>query len=74
MAADKSNAVGMLEQYATILAAIATSFFGGLLWLVKRVWVYDRQIAVLENSLESQKEDLKEIRGDVKTLLSRITE
>jgi len=54
-----------------IWAAATSAVMGGVVWLIRRVITNERQIALLEQSLRSRDDDIKEIKQDIKHLLER---
>lgn len=54
-----------------ISAAIVASVAGGVAWLIRRVLTNEKQIAILQAELQRGREDMREVKGDVKKLLER---
>ena len=52
-------------------AAITTTLLAGVAWLIRRVLTNEKQIALLKQDLERGREDIKEVKDDVKRLLER---
>ena len=52
-------------------ATITTTLLAGVAWLIRRVLTNEKQIALLKQDLERGREDIKEVKDDVKRLLER---
>lgn len=52
-----------------ILTSITVSLIGGVVWLVRKVFTNEKQIALLEAEIKRRNEDIKEIKADVKSLI-----
>lgn len=52
-----------------IWTAIVATVVGGISWLVRRVLTNEKQIALLQAELKRGREDIREVRDDVKSLL-----
>lgn len=50
-------------------AGIITALIGGVGWLIRRVVTNEKQIALLKQDLDRGREDIKEIKSDIKELL-----
>lgn len=50
---------------------LVVTLLGGILWLIRRVFTNQKQIELLQHSIERDREDLIEVRQDVKELLKR---
>lgn len=57
-----------------IWAAVVASVAAGIGWLVRRVLTNEKQIALLQAELKRGREDMREVKDDVKTLLQRKTD
>ena len=53
--------------WAAVVASVAT----GIGWLIRRVLTNEKQIALLQAELKRGREDMREVKGDVKKLLER---
>jgi len=53
--------------WGAIVAAVAT----GIAWLIRRVLTNEKQIALLQAELRRGREDMREVKDDVKKLLER---
>ena len=61
----------MIVDLEKVWAAITTAVVGGVMWLIRRVITNEKQIALLEQSLNERDKDIKEIKQDIKHLLDR---
>lgn len=52
-----------------VLTSITLSLIGGVVWLVRKVFTNEKQIALLEAEIKRRNEDIKEIKADVKSLI-----
>ena len=59
-----------------ILTSITVSLIGGVVWLVRKVFTNEKQIALLQSELKNSREqglqrneDIKEIKADIKSLI-----
>ena len=52
-----------------VLTSITVSLIGGVVWLVRKVFTNEKQIALLEAEIKRRNEDIKEIKADVKSLI-----
>jgi cell division protein FtsL len=59
----------MTIDFEKILTSITLSLIGGVVWLVRKVFTNEKQIALLEAEINQRKEDIKEIKADVKSLI-----
>ena len=55
--------------FEKILTSITLSLIGGVVWLVRKVFTNEKQIALLEAEIKRRNEDIKEIKADVKSLI-----
>ena len=56
-------------EWEKILTSITLSLIGGVVWLVRKVFTNEKQIALLEAEIKRRNEDIKEIKADVKSLI-----
>jgi cell division protein FtsL len=59
----------MTIDFEKILTSITLSLIGGVVWLVRKVFTNEKQIALLEAEINRRNEDIKEIKADVKSLI-----
>jgi cell division protein FtsL len=59
----------MTIDFEKILTSITLSLIGGVVWLVRKVFTNEKQIALLEAEIKRRNEDIKEIKADVKSLI-----
>lgn len=59
----------MTVDFEKILTSITLSLIGGVVWLVRKVFTNEKQIALLEAEIKRRNEDIKEIKADVKSLI-----
>jgi cell division protein FtsL len=59
----------MTVDFEKILTSITLSLIGGVVWLVRKVFTNEKQIALLEAEINRRNEDIKEIKADVKSLI-----
>lgn len=53
------------------LYGIASALFAGCVFLVRKVFTADKKIALLEQQLVNITEDVREMKADVKSLITR---
>jgi|21_taG_2_1085346.scaffolds.fasta_scaffold93340_2 cell division protein FtsL len=56
-------------EWDKVLTSITLSLIGGVVWLVRKVFTNEKQIALLEAEIKRRNEDIKEIKADVKSLI-----
>ncbi len=61
----------MIVDLEKVWAAITTAVVGGVMWLIRRVITNEKQIALLEQSLNERDKDIKALKQDIKHLLDR---
>ena len=54
-----------------VWAGVTSGVVAGVMWLIRRVITNEKQIALLEQSLNERDKDIKEIKQDIKHLLDR---
>jgi cell division protein FtsL len=59
----------MTIEWDKVLTSITLSLIGGVVWLVRKVFTNEKQIALLEAEIKRRNEDIKEIKADVKSLI-----
>lgn len=52
-------------------ASLTAALVPGIGWLIRRVLTNEKQIALLERDLQRGREDIKEMKNDIKQLLER---
>lgn len=55
----------------TWLYGLVTALTGGALVLIRRLFTNEKQIALLKQELDNIKDDVKEMKHDIKQLISR---
>lgn len=64
-----SEVIEKVAQSAT--SWLVVSLFGGIAWLVRLVFTNQKQIELLQQSIERDRADVKELKADMKELLRR---
>ena len=59
----------MSIDFEKILTTLTASLIAGVVWLVRKVFTNEKQIALLEAEIKRRNEDIKEIKADVKSLI-----
>ncbi|NQZ76747.1 MAG: hypothetical protein HRT61_11715 [Ekhidna sp.] len=59
----------MTIDFEKILTTLTASLIAGVVWLVRKVFTNEKQIALLEAEIKRRNEDIKEIKADVKSLI-----
>lgn len=54
-----------------VWSAVVAAVVAGITWLVRRVLTNEKQLALLQAELQRGREDMREVKDDVKELLKR---
>ena len=61
----------MTVDFEKILTASITALIGGVVWLIRKVFTNEKQIAIMEAHIARRDEDIKEIKSDIKSLIEK---